>query len=315
LPAIAPGVVAAVTGVLRDLGVTAPLDDPDAMFDIAADALGEPMLGVVVAARVPVGAYGLLEYGMRASATVGEALERLAKHYAAVSERVRAELSTVDGFPAFVYVRRTGVRHSRHWIEMPAAVVAGRLREGVGNAPLLHEVRFTHAGPPGDRERERYREAFGARVVFEASTDALLFEHGATERTMWTGAEAIATSVDAALASYRSEAGSFTDPLRTRLRTSILRALPHGATLGGVARDMKLATRTLQRAISALGSSWSEELDEVRRERAMTLLGEPDRKTSDIATELGFYDTSSFFRAVRRWTGTTPSELRRRGTQ
>jgi AraC-like DNA-binding protein len=43
----------------------------------------------------------------------------------------------------------------------------------------------------------------------------------------------------------------------------------------------------------------------------MVLLVDPHRKTVEIASELGFGDSSGFFRAFRRWTGTTPSGRRK----
>jgi hypothetical protein len=144
-PTVAKTVVTAVAEVLEAMGVPDVHGDPDEVFDRAAVLLDEPLIGIVVAGRVPVGAYGVLEYGMRASANIGDALERLARHYGSVSTRVRAEVGIIDGHSALVFLRRPDVQFSRHWLEMPAAAIAGRLRDGVGKAPLLHEVHFTHA--------------------------------------------------------------------------------------------------------------------------------------------------------------------------
>lgn len=306
--AIAPSVVSAVASVLRSLGAPEPSGDPDEVFDRAARALGEPLLGIVVASRVPVGAYGLLEYGMRASATIGDALERLARHYASVSTRVRPEVSHIDGRSALLFHRRPGVRHSRHWIEMPAAAIAMRLMDGAGEPPLLHEVRFSHAEPAGALGA-RYVDAFRAPVRFRAKEDALVFSDGALRRPMSTGAAPVASSVDAELRAME-EAGeveeTFVDPLRVRIREALARRLDEGPTMTSIARELRLAPRTLQRHLADRGSSWSHELDEARRARALVLLAEPDRKTSDVAAALGFSDASAFFRAFRRWTGTTP---------
>jgi AraC-like DNA-binding protein len=52
-------------------------------------------------------------------------------------------------------------------------------------------------------------------------------------------------------------------------------------------------------------------LDSVRKEMAITRLRAPDGHPADVAFLLGFSDVSTFYRAFRRWTGTTPAEFRR----
>lgn len=49
----------------------------------------------------------------------------------------------------------------------------------------------------------------------------------------------------------------------------------------------------------------------VKVQRAMVLLGEPDRLLTDIAFECGFADQSHFIRSFRSYYGTTPLEYRR----
>ena len=50
----------------------------------------------------------------------------------------------------------------------------------------------------------------------------------------------------------------------------------------------------------------------IGQERALALLAEPDLPISVIAARTGFATPSAFTRAVRRWTGLAPSDLRRR---
>jgi AraC-like DNA-binding protein len=42
------------------------------------------------------------------------------------------------------------------------------------------------------------------------------------------------------------------------------------------------------------------------------VLGRPGLRLADIAASLGYADASAFARAFRRWSGTTPTEWRRR---
>jgi len=60
------------------------------------------------------------------------------------------------------------------------------------------------------------------------------------------------------------------------------------------------------------GSSFSEVLDEVRRQRALLLLEDRRLALADVAGRLGYSDTANFTRAFRRWTGQTPAAFRAR---
>jgi AraC-like DNA-binding protein len=143
-------------------------------------------------------------------------------------------------------------------------------------------------------------------VRVRAPKDALVFADGALGTAMQTGAAPVASSVDAQLRAMELAKVPIADPLQLKLRALLALRLADAPTISAAARELRFAPRTLQRYLGDRGSSWSHELDEARRERALVLLEDPVRKTADIATELGFRDASAFFRAFRRWTGTTP---------
>lgn len=61
----------------------------------------------------------------------------------------------------------------------------------------------------------------------------------------------------------------------------------------------------------AMGTSFQELLDETRRARAEEWLRFTDMKLEQVSRQLGFGDIRSFRRAFKRWTGRTPTEIRR----
>jgi len=100
--------------------------------------------------------------------------------------------------------------------------------------------------------------------------------------------------------------------LRARLRGSLSQgqATPHRmATLLGVSE------RTLQRRLAEHGRSFTDVLEEFRREESARLLCDRRLALTEIATRLGYAEQTSFTRAFRRWTGSTPGAWRadRRG--
>lgn len=72
-----------------------------------------------------------------------------------------------------------------------------------------------------------------------------------------------------------------------------------------------MSTRSMQRALTAEGTSFRRLLDEVRRAKAMDMLVTRSGRLGTLAEELGYSEVSALSRAVRRWTGTTPGVMRR----
>jgi len=71
-----------------------------------------------------------------------------------------------------------------------------------------------------------------------------------------------------------------------------------------------MSERTLHRRLAVEGTSFQRLLDDTRRELARHYLGQREVSLADIAYLLGFTDQSSFFRAARRWFGSSPRDYR-----
>lgn len=95
-----------------------------------------------------------------------------------------------------------------------------------------------------------------------------------------------------------------------RVREAVA-ALGAAASAESVAKRLHVSTRTLKRQLATVGTTFSEVLDDSRRNHAMLLLEARDRTLESIADELGYYDVANFTRAFKRWTGRTPATYRR----
>lgn len=90
--------------------------------------------------------------------------------------------------------------------------------------------------------------------------------------------------------------------------------LPHRRpTLDQIAAAVGTSSRSLKRQLQAEGSSFSGILERTRAEISLQKLSSANPPTlKDLATELGYSDQATLTRAVRRWTGQTPSGLKAR---
>ena len=71
-----------------------------------------------------------------------------------------------------------------------------------------------------------------------------------------------------------------------------------------------LSVRTLQRRLADEGTSFSALLESVRREAVLGALTDRGHTLTELSETLGYAHQSTLTRAVRRWTGKTPSLLR-----
>ncbi|MEU6981146.1 MULTISPECIES: AraC family transcriptional regulator ligand-binding domain-containing protein [unclassified Streptomyces] len=87
------------------------------------------------------------------------------------------------------------------------------------------------------------------------------------------------------------------------------------ATLPATAARLTLSPRTLQRRLEAHGTTWTAEIEAVRRADITRLLRTTDLPLDVVAERNGYADARALRRAVHRWTGHTPTALRRQAAR
>lgn len=274
----------------------------DAFIDSAAKHFDDPALGLTVARRIPIGGLGDLDYALCTSNTLGEGLARLQRFYGLATQRVRLELTREGSRARLVFKRPRSVAQSRHWVEFAPAMVAERMRQTVGDEVLFEEVSFAHDAPRDSRVHDAF---FGTRVRFSQPDDVLGFAVALLERPLRTMSRALAEVLDVRMKQLEPTLVP-TDPLLASVRRAIVELLDVKETaLPEVAARLHSTSRTLQRQLRENGTSHRQLLDEIRQERALEFL-EQGRTIAEVASSLGFSEPSAFFRAFRRWTGTSP---------
>lgn len=108
------------------------------------------------------------------------------------------------------------------------------------------------------------------------------------------------------LVKYRDPAS-----LGRRIRNDLLRQPPSlWPDAERLAQCLCLSVSTLRRRLAEEGQTYQGLKDSVRRELAIAWLATPELTMGEIVERLGFADSSSFYKAFRKWFGCNPGHYR-----
>lgn len=96
-----------------------------------------------------------------------------------------------------------------------------------------------------------------------------------------------------------------------RVRDLLRAALPATPTLDDIADRLHLSPRTVHRRLEEEGASFRAIKDALRRDMALARLSKTRDSIAQVAADLGYADSSAFYRAFVDWTGMAPAHYRR----
>ena len=214
-----------------------------------------------------------------------------------------------DGLQQLEYrIEAPEIVERRQDAELSLGMFLNVIRECLGSGWSPEEVHFEHPRPEGWREHER---AFGAPVFFSQPTNALLLKSEAMATPMPHRDTRLMSAMRLCL-----EQLSVRDDLRVnvtdRVRVAVRARLPEGfPSLDAVAAELRLSVSVVQRELHRDGLSYRTLVEMTRRDLALSYVQQRQLPFSEIAFLLGYSELSAFSRAVHRWTGVSPRELRR----
>ncbi|HET8647688.1 MAG TPA: AraC family transcriptional regulator, partial [Vicinamibacteria bacterium] len=294
---------------LADAEGRVPLDIAFRVFDEAPHRTGIGHAGLVAAQRTPLGSLGIMDLLCRASATIGEGLERVHRYYALIDDRTTIEVVPEGGLTRLVLRDRTDMPAPRVAREYFFGLIAGRWQALTGTALPAVQLSWPFPRPPNV---DVYRDAFGGEVRFDQPFNELLIEAAGFRAPVRTAdpivLDYLEGQADAAIARLPRR-----DAWLDGVRRSIIPALAaHEASLEAAARYLAMSPRSLQRRLHEAGVSYQELVDSVRRELGVRFVLDGALGIEAIAERLDFSDATSFHRAFKRWTGATPRAYRHR---
>jgi AraC-like DNA-binding protein len=283
-------------------------DKLDAAWLRAIELSEDPCIGLRYARYFNPASLQSLGFAWLASDSLYDALSRLVRYSRVIVSSLELELS-LSGEESCLAVARTSPQ-GRAEDEMLDAFWAALISLcRVSLTDSFAPLRLSRCRPEPPCMADFYG-LFRAPIQFGACRDEMVFRREDVERPLPTANRMLARVNEQIVADYmaRLDNNRFPDQVRARL----VEILPTGSVEAEIlARGLNLSLRTLQRRLAKAGTSFSELLDEARRELALRYIGEDRMSIKETTYLLGFSEPANFTRAFRRWTGMSPTGYRK----
>lgn len=267
----------------------------------------EPALGIHFGLSEKLASHGALGLLAMTSPTVGAALasaQRFLSLRAANVAWLAKQEDNVCQVELLCDVAPGPVQ--RFLIECSFVSILNMGRALVGHTIPAATVCCAFAEPPYFK---RLAHVVPAKVTFLAERNLVCFPASVLSEAVVTAdsivAKRVAQTCEAELTQLNAQARTI-----SKIRRTLRAAGKDLPSLNEMALTQHMSERTLKRRIAEHGTTYRALVDEVRRERATTLLAQPKLTVEQVATRLGYTDPAAFHRAFQRWYGTTPGLYR-----
>ena len=306
-PQIPPALLGGDAPVAEDIRL--PVAAGQQFLQYVVDLTGEQDLGLIAARETLVGAFEALEFASFSAPNWRAAIDT-AFRYTRVMNEAADFRQEIAGDEVHLVLHST-VPLVRAGIDFQNAAFHVAAQRWITDKVPELQVWFTYPEPSELRE---HRAVFGdARLRFSAPWNGFVYDAKRLE-TRLPSADPSLHAVLRAHAERMLAALAPGDSLVEQVRAQVLATLKDGPLAAvDVAERMGITRRTLTRRLQREGTSFTELLDDVRKQAAVHYLDTSDHSIEDIAFLLGFSESSAFVRAFKRWQGVAPASYRRAG--
>jgi AraC-like DNA-binding protein len=304
-------------GILKDLGISLDLEKNNPPYltldqtqDIWAKAeslSGHPFFGLLMGERVRPSYFHAAAYVAMTSENLLKAYQSFIHYMPLISEGGQMRMA-YEGDKIWVYFdpQVDNKPFSRHQRESVASLLLAFSRWLIGDSTLEPtDVQFAHSPGP---EMGEYLRIFGLTPKFNQVQAGIQFKPDLLKRSL--------VESDVGLnALHRAHADQLMAAhINTSWKAKVIQLIVtsgmYNVSRERVADHLNVSTRTLQRRLKEEGTNFLEVVDAQRKQKAEELICKTHKSLKEVALDLGFSESSTFYRACHRWFDQTPNVMR-----
>ncbi len=288
------------------------LNDPTARMNVSTAVrlterarllTGEPALGYYLGLQMRLSMHGYLGFAAWSAPTLRAATELMVKFLPIVTTAISLRLREEGREASIIIEEHDDFGAARDAFLLTTLVGIWQMGQaGTGRVLLGGYLDVAMPAPA-------YASKLNAAFRFGQPLTRLVFSTEQLELP-YTMADPIALSLAKEHCERELNALGLDGRVAGRVRTLLSRSKTGFPSLDQVAVSLGTSPRTLKRQLASEGVSFSEILEDERREAAAVLLRTPELSIEQVAARLGYSNVPNFTRAFRRWMGVTPADFR-----
>ncbi len=290
---------------LEDSDSRVPVRAYDAIWMQLAAQITDPNFGFAVGTARTESSLGIVGYLAMSSSRLGEALQRASRLFKLINEAgsIKVEYTTTTVAISRSYEQRPLALREDAFLAAVLALAQRWTRRRI--LPL--EVQLTERMTVDLTTHDQF---FRCPVHPGRGTSKIVFAKEHLDRTLLRADAQLSRYLER-IADHQLRQLRYESELVEQL-VEFLSSVGEDSdrSLDAAAQHLGTSRRTLQRRLEQNGLVYRDIVDTARRKRALEIL-QSNLSIADAASALGYADVSSFRRAVRRWTGMSPSAYQR----
>jgi len=284
-----------------------PLANTNKLWHLAVQATGDPLIGLRIPEYITINTLYAVDAAAQASETLRDLLISTCRFSQVATSGVELTLMEEHNLCQLRFDPQYKEAPCDESMDAFLATIFATIK------PVLHfpdrffcSIQVARARPI---DFERYEKQFGCVIKYDRPQYIIDLNARLLDEKLPGANPEISRFSEEVLTSYLAR---FRDQdIEMKTRGAILSAINEGQlSKCDVAKRLNMSVRNLGRKLNEVDITFSQLVDSIRQEKAISLIKQSNICLGEIAFQLGFIDTSSFCRAFRRWTGMTPGQYR-----
>lgn len=303
------------------LGLELPASiPPDAQVDYATmiralnhtgQVIQDEYLGLHLGEKFMLRGTQQVDQIMARSSTIEEAFANAVTYSKMISDALDSNMTQTERYTtvSFEVNPNWGVLSSRAVQQIIDMTLVCALKSIYWLTGKQHAPVEVHLNYPSLKKKREYYRVFDCAIKFHEETPGIIFRNPTLREAIPSHdvglLNALTTAANETIANFQSE-----DPLILEIKRIILDCLPEKTNLHVVADALHLSSRTLQRKLRSLKTTYKEIEKHILIQLAKKLILHEERTIDEVGYLLGFSESSALIRFFKKEMRITPKKYR-----
>lgn len=276
------------------------------LFEIATSQIKDPCFAIRAGEHWHPSYLNALGYAWLVCESLAAAFKKFIRYSRIISDSMKVSLNENQNETEIIFQYRTGdtPHPNRRVVYSSVFMEMCRANYGINLTPLL--VRMVNDQTVCKKVYESY---FKSDIVFSQPYDSFVFSSNDVQRALPSANTELARMHDQVMRTILVQLNEA--DIIQQVKGEIFKLLSSGKITDDiVANELNMSVRTLQRKLKNEGTTFRYLLDDTRKKITEEYIADPGLRLEEIAFLTGFSEYSSFSRAFKRWTNSSPKKVR-----